>query len=337
MPLYKGTRRVKKLYHGTQLKTCLIHRGRQIWPCRKFYKPPPLDIRMVTDSTGFWMEVGFRVWEELSGTAATGWTGGRGLVSCQLQVSTDLQTWTEGLYEDCAETAIENEDGTWDYWSRCTVPVYWHDIMVDLSLSSDRYGKSITAIKAKGGDVTLSGFPYAMPSDASRLQADLRTAGYTGAVVSSTSGTLTATAKNHTVDGTFMLDVTMSGSNVTDVAYRGVTISLAGYPYAMPSQRAALQTALRSAGQTGAVVKLHADTWQITLPDVVTVDTIRDFQCVFTPGDPCPYWDGFQVYQGELPDAVALGAHGNVRDPYGNPLLENNKAFARMKFHSTTP
>lgn len=127
----------------------------------------------------------------------------------------------------------------------------------------------------------------------------------------------------------------MSGTNVTDVKDSGVTVSLPGYPYSMPSQRATLQTDLRNAGKSGAVVRLFGDTWTLFLPDRSATRNVRDYAVTFTPGDPFPTWDMFGNYQGEITDTIVTdtivtGTSGNVRTPGGSPLSEAVRAFARI-------
>lgn len=331
MSLHNGNRRITKLVHNGVSARLLVKNGRQIWPCRNPYPLPQLEYRMDHDATGFWFEVGFRSPEALTGTAATGWTDPRGYCRLDLLASQNLTTWAEGLFVDCATTAIENPDGSWDYWSRATIPVYWQTLMVDLTATTTRGGKSITEVSVKQIPVTLPNYPYAMPADAATLQADLRAAGYPGATVTSTSADLTATARNHTVDGAFFINLTQSAGTITAVVYRGAALSLPNYPYILPGDQATLQADLRTAGLSGAVVMLHDDPWTITLPDRPAVGQERQFALTITPGDPFKQWNLFGVYLGEAPGNDIKGTSGNVRTPSGDPLLEADKQFARMR------
>lgn len=329
--IYKGTRRIKKPIVNGQPARMLLYQGRQIYPCRGVHPLPSQAYRFDDATDAKWFEVGFRSPEILSGNASAGWTDPRGYVRLELQSSVDLQNWAMGQFVDCASTAISNGDGTFDYWSRCIIPHHWEAVLVDLTVTSDRSGKSITAISVMLAAVALSGFPYAMPADAARLQTDLRAAGYTGATVTSTSAALTATARNHTVDGTSSLVVMQSGSTVTSVTSGGTSISLPSFPYALPTDRAALQADLRTAGFTGAVVMLHADSWEVTLPDRSATGVNREFSLTIDPGDPFKVWDFFGTYLGENPAATVDGTSGNVRNPAGAPLLERSSQFARMR------
>jgi hypothetical protein len=294
--------------------------------------PPPVMTRRVSDSAGEWFEFGFTAPEELTGNAATGWTNAAGEISWEIEASETLTTWAEDEMVDAAVTGIEHVNGTVTYWSRWTVPRLWKYVMIDVTAGSDRYGKSITAISLFQTEVSLPNYPYAMPSQAAALQTDLRAAGYTGALVTTTSGTFTAKVRNHLSDGTRMvLAVTMSGANVTVVSSEGSAISLPSYPYAMPSSRATLQTDLRAAGYAGAVVMLYQDPWEILLPDLETELGNRGFTLTITPADPYPFWDFFGVYQGDNPATVVAGAPSNTRSPAGTPLREAVRGFFRIK------
>ena len=332
MSLYKGTRRIKKPIVNGQAARMLLYQGRQIWPCLGVVPLPSQAYRFDDATDAKWFEVGFRSPEILSGNASAGWTDPRGYVVMELQSSVDLQTWAMGQFVDCASTAIDNGDGTFDYWARCVIPEHYNEVMVDLTATSDRAGKSITGVSVMRAAVDLSGFPYAMPADAARLQTDLRAAGYTGATVTSTSAALTATARNHTVDGVKHIGLTQSGNTVTSVIYQGGAVTTGmSYPYSLPSQRAALQADLRTAGLSGAVVMLHADSWEVTLPDRAASGINREFSLTIDPGDPFKVWDYFGNYQGEAPANTVNGTSGHVRTPGGAPLLERSSQFARMR------
>lgn len=296
---------------------------------------------MVNDSDAYFFELEVVLPPSFTGNPTDGWTGtvadGYQPATLGLFRSETLTTWSAaGVGWDFSpgrETPETMANGWKKWFVRCVdVPVWWNSVMIDLTVDCDRYGKSLTGLSIYGSPVSLPHFPYAMPSQAATLQADLRAAGYTGAVVSNVSKSLTVGIKNHQPTGATKLDVTMSGTNVTAVKDAGVTISLPGYPYSMPSQRATLQTHLRSAGKSGAVVTLYADEWTIFLPNRLATGNSRDFFITFTPGDPYPVWDMFGNYQGENDASVAAGTSGNVRTPGGSALQEAMKAFARLGF-----
>jgi hypothetical protein len=287
-----------------------------------------MEIRMVEDSESYAMEVGFASARLLAGDATRGWVDSEERVALTLQTSPDLSVWTEGLFVDCPGSP-ELVDGQYEYWSRCTIPVYWLAVMVDYTLGSNRYGKSIESLQINNVEIALD-YPYAMPADCATLQADLRTAGYTDATVTTTTAALSVGITNHTVDGRFFLTPTLSGSAVVNVAFRTSNITLPDYPYAMPSDQAALQADLRSVGYSGAVVMLYDDPWEIFIPDQDATANFRAFIAIIDPGDPYPFWNSFK-YQGLAPATQINGTSGNVRTPEGDPLLEAAKQFARLK------
>ena len=292
---------------------------------------PTPEVREAEDSLAFWFEFGFTAPSELVGDSAAGWLDAAGEISWKIQSSDDLLTWADDEMIDCATTAIDNLNGTFTYWSRRVVPRLWKAVMIDLTVGTDRHGKSITGLEIFGVAVPDLNYPYAMPSQAATLQTDLRAAGYTGAVVSTSSGTLVAKAKNHVSTGTVGLVVTMSGNNVEAVNfYGGGAISLPSYPYTMPGSRASLQTDLRANGAPGAVVMLYKDPWSIFLPDRDASANARSIVLTISPGDPFPAYDFYGVYQGEAPANVELGTPSNTRSPLGAPLLESVRAFFRV-------
>lgn len=289
-------------------------------------------IRMVNDSLGYWAEVGFpSPTDQLVGNAESGWMDPGGNLLFRIGRSNDLQTWDHAV--TACPTGIDDlGDDVWMYWARAKAPISWQTTLRDFRIGGENYGKSITSISYLNAEIPLTGYPYAMPADKARLQSDLRTAGYTGAIVSSTSAALSTRINNYTAAGRRVLTVTMSGTNVTGVAnYATGPISLPSYPYSMPSQKAALQSALRTAGYTGAVVTLYADPWEIFLPDRNVTGGTLPFNLTFSPADPFKVWDFFGNYQGEAPGNNILGAPENVRTPGGDPLEESLKQFFRLE------
>jgi len=299
----------------------------------------PLFVETVEDTAGRWMEVAFISPVLLTGSAAAGWTCTVDGVTIRtdLQQSTDLQTWTLGQFTGAAGYPVAVAGG-WEYRARAVVPTRWNSVMTDLTATSDRAGKSITEIAVKGVPVSLPGYPYAMPAAAATLQAHLRAAGYTGATVTSVARPLTVSIRNYLSSGPFMMQSTVSGGAVTQVrAYiAGVwtPVSLPAYPYALPGSRATLQTHLRAAGYSGAVVQLLGDEWTIALPNVLASATNRSLIVTINPGDPFPAFDFAGNYVGDAPANMIVGTSGNVRTPAGAPLDEHPRQFARLKFTS---
>ena len=290
------------------------------------------------DANGRWMDLTLTLPAGWSGSAASGYTGplqpGGTSITLGLQYSTDLTAWTSAGWIDTPGTSAATlGDGRRQFFARYSTPQLWKSVMIDLTATTDRYGKSITGISVLGVPVTSGmSYPYAMPAAAATLQTHLRAAGYTGAVVSTSSAAMSVGIINHTVDGRRRLTATLSGQNVTGVSFFGSAITAGmSYPYAMPAARATLQTHLRAAGYDGAVVMLHDDPWTILLPDRAA-GFIRPFYLTIDPGDPYPTWDFFENYTGIAQANGISGSSGNVRTPGGAPLIEHATAFARLAY-----
>ncbi len=234
-----------------------------------------------------------------------------------------------GKFEPAPTPEVNNGDGTYTYWSRCTQPRVWKFVRVDLTLTSNRAGKSITNLKLFGNTIALTGYPYAMPADAARLQTDLLALGYTGATVSSVYKPFTVEVWSHDLN-VVRFPVTLVGSNVTAVKNSsGTTIALA-YPYAMPAQAATLKAALVAAGYPYANVRCYADEWTIFIPNRDTVFNNRQLTATITPADSFTYV-GLMGTGTDAGDTI-LGTSGNVRATTGlAPLEEATKQFARLK------
>lgn len=286
--------------------------------------------RVVEEVDARWFEIGFESPVLLDGDAETGWLTEEGYLRLRPQRSENLTEWDYNVTTIAPEATGDN----WIHWARFGKPIWYYNVISDLSLSCDRYGKSITEIRVGNVPISLPSYPYAMPSQAATLQTHLRSAGYTGAVVSNVTNAISVEINNHIQGAKLPYQVTLSGSNVTQVRDNYATpISLPSYPYAMPAARATLQADLRTAGHTGAVVKLYGDEWTIFLPDVPSTNPQdRAFQITFTPTDPFKVWDFFGTYLGELPDSTADGTHDNIRPGVGQPeLFETARQFGRIE------
>ena len=348
--IVKGSRYPRKIFKGTREVHWLLKGNRTIYVSPTAAKAATkawldanvvMNVVMVNDSDAYWFDLEVILPPSFVGNPTDGWTGtvaaGYPDATLGLFRSETLTSWSEaGIgwgFKPGSETPETMANGWKKWFVRCMdVPVWWNDVMIDLTVTCDRYGKSITGMTIYQTPVSLPNFPYDMPGESAQLQTDLRAAGYTGAVVSSVAKSLSVGVKNHLSDGTKTLYPTLSGTNVTAVVDNGVTVSLPGYPYSMPSQRATLQTHLRSAGKSGAVVMLFDDEWSIFLPNRLATGNRRDISVTFTPGDPYPVFDMYGNYQGEAPADSVTGTSGNVRTPTGDPLLEAMKAFARIGF-----
>ena len=342
--IHVGSRLPRNLHRGDRKIHLLYKGGRPIYFSNELIKYAAhgwLDanvthrVVMVHDTSGHWFDLEVILPPDFAGNPTDGWSNGT--IHLGMSWSDDLTSWRaagEGWDFSPGKETPETMANDWQKWFvRCvSTPVFWKSIMIDLTSISDRFGKAITGLTIYGTAVSLPNYPYEMPAQAALLQTDLRAAGYAGAVVSSVAAPLRVQARNHTSKGASVLAVTQSGANVTAVASNGVTIPLPGYPYALPGQLASLQTDLRNAGKSGAVVMLFGDEWTIFLPNRSATGTLRDFTVTFTPADPFPYWDMHENFQGDMPGNALAGTSGNVRTPTGVPLLEAMKAFARIGF-----
>lgn len=348
----KGSRYPARIMKGSRAVDVLMKGNRPIWmspAVQKAVIKQWLDANATTichtvrETDAHWFEIEVILPATFSGNPADGWTGpmidGYLDITLGLHWSSDLLSWTGACagWTDAPGTWPEEIGSTLKRWrARYEVPIWWEDVMVDMSATSDRHGKSITEISVFNSVLPLN-YPYTPAEIADgTLQADLRNSSLgdiPGATVTVTTGALSATGKWHTQGGAKQLVVTMSGTNVTSVTYQGSTVS-ASYPYAMPNQLAALNSALTSSlggdSNNRAVVLLHSDAWEIELPDLVTSGMTRNLIIFFDPGDPNPTWNMYGEYQGMAANNIVTGSPSNTRNPSGAPLVEALKAFARL-------
>lgn len=327
---------VGKIYYQGQMVPYLLRGGKIVYS-EKPIQLPDVVMRIVVDDEASWMEIGFLSAAELIGNPTDGWVDPGHYVGIFAQNSVDLAEWKDGSFiESPTGAVVDNGDGTFWYWCRSTLPQFWKTQVGDNVASSNRYGKSITAIKLGGVLVSLPRYPYTMPSQAAILQADLRAAGYTAATVTSSTAALSVGIINHYyangLAGRDELIPVMNGSNqVTSVSYLGAAISLPSYPYQMPAAQATLAADLGAAGYTGAVVKLYGDSWEVTIPDrIATSLNSRAFALTISPWDQYPWWNMQGVYQGLNPDDQVNGTYENIHTAGGAILVESERQFARL-------
>jgi len=339
----------KRTFSGGEEIGFVFHEGEEIEFAfgrgTQFFSNAPVEIygrtqwRVVNDTDQKVFEVGFAIDHEMTGNAATGWTDSGNYLKFEIQQSDDLVTWNMGRFLPAPVPVVDLGGGNFQYWARCVVPIKWVETLIDFRASSTRYGKDITAMGILGIDVYLPNFPYSMPADAAQLQTDLRANGYPDSVVTADTTTpISVEGKNYQPGSANVLYFAMSGANVTAVhlfSPSNPVISLPSYPYSMPSQRATLQTHLRSAGYSGAVVRLHAGEWEIFIPDLAAPPN-RVGTIIISPSDPFPTWDFFGTYQGERPDNKISFAPENTRNPEGQLLEELPRQFARFKISAGT-
>jgi hypothetical protein len=71
----------------------------------------------------------------------------------------------------------------------------------------------------------------------------------------------------------FRMVTSRHGKSVTNLKLNGVPLSLPGYPYALPSQAATLQSHLIAAGYPGSTVTTSAGTWSAVIRDYTASET----------------------------------------------------------------
>lgn len=157
--------------------------------------------RVVLDSGQRWFEIGFRMDLLLSGNAATGWTDPGNYFRIEPQWSLDLVTWEMGKFLPAPVPVVDIGGGVYEYWSRAIHPVdsavksgaLFLQSGMSLSgegkINSDARNNPFLALTVDRVSLALGGFPYTMPADAARMQADLG-AIYPGATITAASATV---------------------------------------------------------------------------------------------------------------------------------------------------
>lgn len=194
-PIYHAGSEVNRVFHAGEEADYVLHQGKMIFP-----EPDirfPFDFgnryRTVDDGSHNWFEFGFESPELMDGSAVAGWTDPLGYVRVRAWRSEDLTTWDNDVIE--SPNSPEVIDGGWIYWARCRFPV---DSLVktgQLSIEStardsDARKNPFTSLVIDGETRALGGFPYTMPGDAARMQADMRANGLTGALCVASSNIL---------------------------------------------------------------------------------------------------------------------------------------------------
>jgi hypothetical protein len=342
----KGARYPQKLYRNGR-RVHLLRKGERI-----IYASPELTkaaeeqwlaenvtttCRVETDTYGRWLEIDVDLPDDFTGSAAAGWTNGT--INLALQWSADLETWADGGWVQPSGSSTSTlPDGRTRWPCRYEdVAAFRFDAVVDLRIGSNRAFKAITDLSLLGTTISLPNYPYAMPDDAATLQADLRTAGFTGALVYSETGTLSAEILNSdsTNSGNFCgFRATWSGTSITAINRLTVgtdpSVSLPNFPYAMPADEALLEADLVYEGYTYATAMLLGDTWGIFLPDIETTGIVRDFVATYDTGDPMAVWNAFGENTGAAARDTAVGAAENLRAGEAS-APEAPKGFGRLK------
>lgn len=193
---------IDRVFVGGQEAEFIFGQGTQLFP----NLPVPIwgrtSSRVVDDAGEKWFEMGFAMDHLLSGNPAAGWTDAGNYFRIDYEWSPDLVTWSAGKFVNAPTPVINNGDGTWQYWARALNPVDAAVKSGDIRVSSgyngqlgnivsgDTRNNPFTALTIAGVAQALGGFPYTMPTDAARMQTDIRALGWTGATVESSSSTV---------------------------------------------------------------------------------------------------------------------------------------------------
>lgn len=254
-PIYHAGSEVNRVFHGGVEADYVLHQGKMIFP-----EPDPrlpFDFgnhnRVVNDGNEKWFEFGFESPELMSGSAAAGWTDPLGYVRIRAWRSETLTAWDNDVIE--CPTSPEAIDGGWIYWARCRFPVDSQVKTGQLWCDSgpgngpDSRNNPFTSLVINGVTRALGGFPYTMPGDAARMQADMRSNGLTGALCVATTDTawridipninFTSYAVNNKVGWPGYLVADMFGALTITLDGRGFTgqfLNTAGVRTAVPKQ-----------------------------------------------------------------------------------------------------
>lgn len=298
------------------------------------------------DSAGKWFEVEVTLPAAFDGNPADGWTGvihpSHPPATLGLRWSQDLVAWTPFLdgWESAPGTWPVSVDGgarkKWRARYRAGALIH-KSALVDLRLTTTRAGKSVTAVNLLGTPLGLASYPYAMPADAAVLQADLRAAGVTGAVVSTTSGSWSAVIRNYSDpqgSSAYTFKATWSGADITEVRRAGnnALVSLPNYPYTMPADEAQLEADMVAAGWAYIQVTLHKDEWVVFAPDIATTGLERRFEFTVSPTDPIQMWTLFGGMMGIDSQSPLKAVAENIRVSGSTENEAARLGFARLGF-----
>ncbi len=174
---------------GTQI---LPNLGAEIWG--------RTSCRVVDDAGEKWFEMGFAMDHLLSGNPAAGWTDAGNYFRIDHEWSPDLVTWSAGKFVAAPTPIVDIGGGFYEYWARALNPVdsavKSGEIRISSgytgqlgNISADTRNNPFTSLTIAGVVLALGGFPYTMPTDAARMQTDLRVF-YPTATVEASSDTV---------------------------------------------------------------------------------------------------------------------------------------------------
>jgi hypothetical protein len=217
---------------------------------------------VVDDSANMFFEIHFLVDCVLDGSVEAGFTHpDDARLGFKVERSEDLQTWVSDMVT--TGTVEDQLDGTWLYKARSTVLVDSVTKTGQLTLEMpfpDPRSIPLTGVVLGNVDLSLPHFPYHLPADASTLQADLRSAGYTGATVSTLgAGAYWVTVTNYAAR--------LMGSPVTLVIIDNAGQSLPNFPYDIPTDSALLISDLKDLGWTDVAIVFQGG-YKIFVPNI---------------------------------------------------------------------
>lgn len=193
---------IDRAFVGGQEAEFIFGQGTQLFP----NLPVPIwgrtSSRVVDDAGEKWFELGFTMDHLLSGNPAAGWNDAGNYFRIDYEFSHDLVTWAAGKFVNAPTPVINTGHGTWQYWARALNPVDAAVKSGNIVVSSgfngqlgdignnDTRNNPFTAMTIAGVAQALGGFPYTMPTDAARMQINIRALGWTGATVEASSATV---------------------------------------------------------------------------------------------------------------------------------------------------
>lgn len=253
-PIYHNGSIVDRVFHGGVEAEYVLTQGKMIFP-----EPDPnlpFDFgklnRVVDDGNEKWFEFGFESPELLNGNAADGWEDPGGYCRIRAWRSEDLVTWDNDVIAS-PNSPEATGDGTWNYWARCRFPVdskvKTGQMWVESTSRGDTRNNPFTSLVINSVSRALGGFPYTMPGDAARMQADMRANGLTGALCVASSNIIwridipninyTQYATVNRVGWPGYLIADMFGAltiTVDGIGFSGQFVNTAGVRTAVPNQ-----------------------------------------------------------------------------------------------------
>jgi hypothetical protein len=193
---------IDRVFFGGEEAEFIFGHGTQIFP----NLPVPIygmtRTRIVDDAGQRWFEIGFRMDHPLTGNPAAGWRDQGDYFRIDYEWSPDLVNWSAGKFFGAPVPIVDMGDGSFEYWARAIHPVdsavktgvirasSGYPQEVGDVMTPDTRNHPFTSLTLAGVVQPLGGYPYTMPGDAARMQADILARGWTGATVEASSSTV---------------------------------------------------------------------------------------------------------------------------------------------------